>query len=511
MSRRALAAPLTVALLAGCAAAPQQTTERPRALRVAAAESVCSVRPGGFTNLSSVSYGFAELLVRPKPDGSLEPWLAESFSRDGDTTWRFKLRSGVKFHNGRDVDAAAVVAGLKRHAANSFVSDAVTVGQLEVAGPMEFTLTTTEPAATGPNALASIFSYPVYDAEALEQAGDDERKVVEAGVYTGPYRPTAIEGDRITAQRHEGYWGDRAPYEEYELRCVADAQARLGAVRAGEVDLAFGPPTGVADVVRGDDRLRHVRAEVATEAACLQLNLNRAPFDQVEVRRAFLLAVDYDQLAADLPDGLAERAEGLYPRSVPWHQSLQRTDADEAGRLLDAAGWQAGPDGVRVRGGAPLKITYLWSEDPTYERIGLLLRDQLRPVGFDVELRQVEAHYDNTDWPQEWNLNVNPLRMEGLGNDPGQVLLNWFGAGGQNFGGVQDAELNALVDRLGAAATPGDRDDLLRQAERLAVERGYASVLVFRANDAVAGPGFHTYRPDPKLLAIDARNPSHGS
>lgn len=507
MSRRFPVAALCAVVLAGCGAAPD-AVERSSALRVAAAESVCSVRPGGFTNLSLVGYGFAELLVRPRPDGSLEPWLAESFRREGDTTWRFTLRPGVTFHNGRSVDAAAVVAAINRQAADSFVSDVVTTGRLAVVAPLEFTLTTAAPSATAPHALASIFSYPVYDPDALERAGDDERKVVEAGAYTGPYRPTDVQGDRITATRFDGYWGERAPFAEYELRCVADPQARLAAVRTGEVDVALGPPTGVADVVRSDDRLRHVRADVATEAACLQLNLGRAPFDDPGVRRAFLRAVDYGRLAADLPDGLAERAEGLYPRSVPWHQSTQHTDRDAATRLLDAAGWRAGPDGIRVRGETPLRITYLWSEDPAYERIGLLLRDQLRPVGFDVVVRQVQAHYDNADWPDDWQLNVNPLRMEGLGNDPGQILLNWFGAGGQNFGRVRDAELDALVEGLATAVAPEDRHDLIRRAERLVVDRGYAAVLVFRANDAVTGPGLHDYRPDPKLIAVDARSPS---
>ncbi|MEJ3742538.1 ABC transporter substrate-binding protein [Actinomycetes bacterium KLBMP 9797] len=500
--KRAVAAVLAglIAGVCGCGDNSRETASpAPQVLRVATAESRCTIAPMGMTGLSPVSYGMAELLVRPLADGGVAPWLAESFVQERPDLWRFQLREGVRFHNGRQMDADAVVASLRHVAKESFTRDAVTGGTLTVTGPREFTLTTEEPLALAPNALASIYSYPIYDVAAAERAGKDETALVAAGVYTGPFRPVAVTGQVITTERFEGYWGTRPHLPGVELRCVGDAQARVSAVRAGEVDIALSPPPGVATVLGNDQRAVLTTAKTPTEATFLQLNLGRAPFDELPVRQAFALGIDYAAVSRGL--GLGEPATGLYPAAAPWTARSQRTDPAAATRLLDEAGWTAGPDGVRVKNGRALRVTYLWSESPAHETIGVLLRDQLRTVGFDVRPRQVEAHYDDESWPAEWHLNANPMTMDGLGNDPTQVLHNWLGPGAQNFGRVRDAHLDRIVAEARQAPAPR-RNDLLREAQRIISAQGYAVVAAFAPVEAVVGTAYRGFRPDPKQLHI---------
>ncbi|QSB16819.1 hypothetical protein JQS43_11340 [Natronosporangium hydrolyticum] len=469
---------------------------------MAVAESRCAVTPLAMSGLSTVSYGMAELLVRPLPDGGIEPWLAESFTQEQPDTWRIQLRDGVRFHNGREVDAEAVVAAMEYASERSFAADPVSTGTVEATGPQEVTIVTGEPLAVTPQSLASIYSYPIFDVAALEAAGEDEAEVVAAGVYTGPFRPSAVTGQTIHAERFEDYWGPAPAVANLELRCITDAQARVSAVRAGEADIALSPPPDAAAALADDPRATYVAGSEA-EATFLQFNLTQPPFDELAVRQAVVQGIDYSALAEGL--GLTgPPAAGLYPAGMPWAGETQGTDLAAAQRLLADAGYQPGEDGVGERDGVPLRITYLWSEDPSHESLGILLRDQLAPLGFDVHLRQVEAHYDNASWPEEWHVNANPLTMDGLGNDPTQVLYTWLGQGGLNFGQVADEQLDDVIAQARLTADQGERDDLLRQAQELVWAEGYGVVAAFWPVGAVVNTGYGGFLPDSKLLHIGA-------
>ncbi|MEJ3742533.1 ABC transporter substrate-binding protein [Actinomycetes bacterium KLBMP 9797] len=500
---------LVLSLQAGCTN-DAGAHSRAEILRLSVPESRPSLQPTGFLGYSIASYGIGEQLVRPRSDGSMVPWLLESFNRTNPTTWSLRLRPGIRFHNGAAVDAAAVVAALERQAKDSFRTDALTTGKLRATGPLEITLTTPTPTATVPEDLGGVYRYyVVYDVAAADRAGRDEGKLVDAGIYTGPFRPTANDGRRITATRFDGYWGQAPPWSGLEIIPMPDPQARLSAVRSGEADVALAPPAEAAVMVEGDHRLEYRAADLPNHAVYAQFNAARPPFDDEVVRRAFVLGIDYQRLARDVAGGrVYTPARGLYPDGLPFTVYTQRTDTGAAAAILDGAGWRPGPDGVRVRNGQRLRVTYLHeSSRPEHESVGLSLHDQLRPLGFDVALTPVEDAYDNESWPAEWSITAVSLTLDG--NAPAEVIGGWLSHDGLNFGKISDARLDRLVDDL-RRTDPPQRHQLLRDVQRLVADRAYATVLAFRPTDVVVRSGFDTFRPDEQFLFFTPTSPAGG-
>ncbi|SDI06889.1 ABC-type transport system, substrate-binding protein [Sinosporangium album] len=497
---------LLAVLAAGCGggAAPDRSAAY-GGLRLAVPEPRASVQPRGFAGYSISSYGVGEHLLRARPDGTVEPWLAQSYERVGPTVWRVRLRGDVTFHNGRPVDAPAVVAALRRQVEAGYGNDAVAKAELKAEGPLTVTLTTEKPSGAVPRDLASLHRYyMIYDAAAAEKAGTDEQKLLAAGIYTGPYKPVSINQQQITARPYDGYWGPEPALPEIRILSIGDPEARLAAVRSGEADIALSPP---AESIRSIGRAGGIvyrRAELAQRAAYMQLNLRRPPFDDLAARRAFLLGIDYARLSAVAAGGgVFDRAVGLMPVSLPFGVETQRTDASAAAALLQEAGWTAGPDGVRVKDGTPLRVHYQHEGGyPEYEAIGVVLRDMLRPLGFDVTLGRIEDAYAPESWPDTWSASVVALSLDGA--SVVDMVSGWLvGGGGANFGGIADDRVDALAARLQASPL-ADAHGSLRELQKLIADRAYAGVLAFRPVDAVVNTRFSDYRPDPGFVFVEA-------
>src|SRR5690606_18075648 len=98
--------------------------------------------------------------------------------------------------------------------------------------------------------------FAVFDPKAARRAGSDPDKLLAAGLYTGPFRVTALRPDALTLERNPDYWGGEVTLPGVEVRFVPDAQARVLAVRNDEADLAFYPPTEALRTLRGTRAVR---------------------------------------------------------------------------------------------------------------------------------------------------------------------------------------------------------------------------------------------------------------
>ncbi|SDM18491.1 ABC transporter substrate-binding protein [Allokutzneria albata] len=488
--RKLLALALGIALLTGCASAPIAPPDTLRIVTPYKVKSLDPIKQG----LWSPEWGYGELLMRATDNGGVEPWVLQRLEPVNGTQWRLVLRSGVTFSNGRELDSAVLKTVLERHLAeNALVKANLPGAKIETPDANTVLLSTSAPVVNLPNLLADEQSVTVFDPQAQ-------------GVYTGPFTVSKLDDNELVLARNPKYWGGQAKLSEVRVRFVPDGQARLLAVRTGEADIALYPPTDALGSVK--DAASGPR--MATASQPLQQlraipNLRRAPMNDLAVRRAFALAIDYDQLAKQVLDGLYRTPKGIYPDAVPYALETQRTDIAEARRLLDDAGWMHSSAGARVKDGKLLRLTVLtYPQQPDTKAVAVALQAQLSAVGIGVQVTEVQDNYEALKG-DAWDVGLSFDGTLGYTYDPIGPLRDFLTSqGSKNFGGVADAELDNLVSDLRTTTDTNARTPLLHRIQRVITDRGYLTVVAQRSSAAVVGGAFTGYRPSSVLHHVTA-------
>lgn len=475
-------------------------------LRVVTSFRVQSLEPVRPASYFLTEFALAELPLMLSAEGKLEPHLLESYSRIDERNWRLVLRPNVRFQNGKLLTAAAMAAAMNRQLERSASAKAVMPdAKVAVTGERELTLTTAYADPTVPAALADELVFPIYDVEALEAAGGDNAKLIACGCFTGPYRAVSLDERELRMARFDEYWRGRPPLSQVSIRFIGDPQARILAVQNDEADIALYPPSEAQRMLAGAGGAFFVTNPRSHGGPRIFLNVRRAPFDEVAVRRAFGLGLNYESLARDVMEGIGETAAGFYPPVHPWAIQNQKTDAAEAKRLLDEAGWRVGSDGLRTRNSLPLEITLLvYPQQPDWAKIATAMQAQLREIGFRLRIRQVEDINAAMKSQTDWHCSINSPGLVTTGGAPDPFLRDHLHSRGErNYGGVNDAELDRLLDELGGAFDEARRNEILRRVQQVVIaEKVYEVRPVFLRSRVVVGKRWRGYQASPQLHHI---------
>ncbi|MFF2083308.1 ABC transporter substrate-binding protein [Nocardia sp. NPDC058176] len=444
-------------------------------------------------------WGIAENLLQITDEGEVEPWLAESVTRDGDTRWIVTLRDGVTFQNGKPVDAAAVAAALTRQIAKSTAAqvylDPATTATVD---GDKVVLTTPKPNAMVPAALAARDnSLQIYDVAAMEAAGGDSAKIVGAGAYSGPYAITAWTPDNLVLAPYANHWEGTPPLKGVTVRVVPDEQARLAGVRSGEADMAFYPSTSAKLELQGDKDVHVLSSELALQSLLVEMNLKAGIFTDTAVRKAFTAAIDYEGIAADVGNGQFAAAKSLYPDSLSFAVDNQVHDLDEAKRLLDAAGWVPGGDGIRAKDGRKLVVRFVTqAQGPETNDVAIAMKDQVARAGFDLRIDNAEDSAAVKKDPAAWESSVALSGSLSGTADPIQpYLVRWTTGGSANAQGVANPEIDAIGEELRGEFDTARRDALLERAQAILVrDEAYVVAGTFKYFTVVAGPEWADYQ-----------------
>lgn len=451
-------------------------------------------------------FGVSELPLRLESDGQLRPWLLESFARIDDRNWRLILRPNVTFQNGRLLTAKAMAAAMNRQLERSASAKATLPGaRIAVTGARELTLTTVEPDASAPNALADELVFQIYDVETVEAAGDDPNKLVGSGCFTGPYKVVSLNEREMRLARYDQYWQGLPPLSDISLRFVTDGQARILAVQNDEADIALYPPSEAQRILAGRNDAFFKTSSQSNGGPRILLNLRHAPFNDTAVRRAFSLGINYQSLATEVMEGVADVATGFYPPVWSWAAQNQKTNSNEARRLLEDAGWQVGGDGARIKNDRPLEITLLvYPQQPDFATLATAIQAQLREAGFRIQIRQVEDINAAMRDGSAWHAAFNSPGLVTTGGAPEPFLRAPLTSKGErNYGGVNDSELDRLVDELSHTFETARRSALLARIQEIVIaERVYEVRPVFLRSRVVVGRRWRDYQPSPQLHHI---------
>jgi len=311
-----------------------------------------------------------ESLVTRDADLKLQPELAESWE-PGQDGWTFKLRKGVKFHDGADFTAEDVVFSFTRanHEASDFKEQAKNVTAVEVIDDYTVKLKTDGPNPILPNQLTSIYMMDKGWAEKHNVVAPQDFKAKEENYAvrnangTGPFTLVSRAPDELTVLAANPNWWGKGQFpgniDKIEYRPISNAATRVAALLSGEVDFVLDPPLQDLKRIESADGLGvKTVAQIRSIFFGMDQGIDKLrtsdaegnPFKKAEVREAFNLAIDKAAIQRVVMEGLSFPTGMITPPGVlgntPDNDASYGFDTEKAKALLAKAGY---PDGFSVR------------------------------------------------------------------------------------------------------------------------------------------------------------------
>ncbi len=472
------------------------------------------------SNTSALRNVYDTLLSRD-PNLQLRPSLAESWRAVDETTWEFRLRPGVRFHDGSPLTAEDVKFTIERVTRvpgnpNSYATYIQGIREVQVVDERTIRFLTEGPVPLLPTNISNIFI--LSSAKGVRQT--TEFNSGPAAVGTGPYRLASWQpGQPLVLDRNAEYFAGPAHWQRVTFRPIANDGARVAALLSGDVDFINGVP--LQDVARlqsgrtrvfggpsayvymlypevGKDQLPGVRDAQGNP-------LPRNPWLDPRVREAMSLAINREAIVERLMEGRARVANQAIPAGFFGHSERippARFDPERARALLREAGFANG-----------FQTTLACPNDRFVNdsKICEAAAQQLQRIGIRVDL---STQPRTTFFPQrarrEW-----PLHAAGWGSLTGESSYfltsqihtsnRELGLGAINYSGISSPELDSLIQRGRRVLDDGERRRVLEEVmERVVAQHLVIPILTFETIWAGRADRIRfTPRADEETLAIE--------
>jgi peptide/nickel transport system substrate-binding protein len=450
-----------------------------------------------FTRVGRIGLHIVDPLVWSTGPGQYAPGLATSWTISPDATaYTFRLRQDVKFHDGSAFNADAVKVTFDRivdpetraQTAFSFIGP---YDRTEVVDPYTVRVRFKSPHAAFLNGASSPY-LGIISPAAVRRYGRDFGRDVFVG--TGPFLLQSYRTDaEVRLIRNPNYnWASRIfrheglPYlQNIVYRIIPEEATRLATLETGE-------NLFIEDVPVGDvERLKRLRDKVLLEIPqagsghSLMMNQQRAPMNELGVRRAVMHGIDKEGLVKTVWNGVFKAAcSPLQPNMFGFDAETCKKapyNVDQARRLLEEAGWRPGPDGIRVKDGQRLNLEFFLQTTPQKsQEMAAFIQANLRQVGINVNLN-VLARAGYLDAVRQGRHHFQ--FWWDTGTDPGQMLRILFhssnAGGGTNRNNYRNAEMDQLITQIGAIAEPARRREAIVKAQQKVIDE---AVMVYLAD-----------------------------
>ncbi|MBW4651266.1 MAG: ABC transporter substrate-binding protein [Kastovskya adunca ATA6-11-RM4] len=448
--------------------------------------------PGNITDGNSivVQHQIYNRLLDIKPGTTeLEPGLATQWtaSEDG-KTWTFKLREGVKFHDGTDFNAEAVKFNVQRWWNPEFEFGYRDAGKIyeiwanlfggykgseasllqdvvaEDASTVKFVLK--QPFAAFPSAIASGY-FGIASPTAIKQAKGSYGTPSSTAVGTGAFVFKEWRtGDRIVLEKNPNYWKEGLPKaNQLVFRFITDPAARLAQLRAGTVDFTVDLTPDQLTEIEGDTNLEAV-LRPSLNVGYLTLNPSYEPLSKLEVRQAIALAINKQAIVNAFWGKLGQSDAHFTSPSLAEFQSKEVQDypynPEQAKQVLAEAGYPNGFD---------LDLWYMPVSRPYFPNpkpIAEALAAELSTVGIRVNLQTKDwaAYLEDRNKPPGFQSFM--LGWTGDYGDPDNFYYPHFGPGStSDIGGWKDEEVFQLLNRGREVADEEERQKIYAQVDEI--------------------------------------------
>lgn len=411
-------------------------------------------------------------LVRLNADGQLEPDLATAWEVSDDLkTWTFELRQGVKFHSGKDFEAADVVATVDHIMDKATGSTARTnlsmVGDIKAVDKYTVEFTLTQPYA----GFADLFAEHQMRIAPADKIG----KMGAEPDGTGPFKlESYTPGDRLILIKNPDYFRKGLPYlDKVVLRIIPEMAAQIVALRSGDIDLAWNIPPEAVSLLKPETGINIDSIPTGAWDGVI-MNNQVKPFDDVRVRQAVAAAIDKRAMVDAVLFGQGTTTLTPIPASSPYFykdMKVGAADPEKAKKLLAEAGYANGFD-----------ITmYLPIGRPTRERLGVVAAEMLKAANIRVQLQRVPWDQFNKEIEGKAALYADGFFSRSTVDTSVYPFYHSSGSWNAGLWHYKNAEVDKLLDQARMTKDETARKTLYQQFQA-AVEQDVPSLITYNQN-----------------------------
>jgi len=454
-------------------------------LRIGLSADITSLDPHYLAAQPNINIGWHvfDALTRVDPRARLIPGIATSWRVVDATTWEFKLRKGVRFHDGSELTAEDVAFSLERPLSiagspGGFASFVRPIVAKEIVDPYTIRLKTAAPYGALPQDLNSIL---IVSKKSAATATSEDFNSGRAMIGSGPYRFVRFaRGDRVELARFDGHWETPAAWDKVIFRLLPTDPARTAALLAGDVDVIENVPTADLARLRGNPNYRLAQA-VSWRTIFFHLDQYRGqpplvtdksgkpiaanPFMDVRVRRAISKAINRPALAERVMEGAAVPAANVVSPQIFGHNAELKAEAydpEGAKKLLAEAGY---PDGFGLTVAAP-NNRYV-NDDQVAQTVAQMLarvgiRTRVETLPLSVYLTKVRDQQFSFAM-LGWGSYSADLALRSLAATPNPAQ----GYGAWNWARYANPRLDRLIEQALATLDQTKREAIAREAGAL--------------------------------------------
>ena len=458
-------------------------------LKIAMAADVTTVDPH-FFNLfpnNNIAEHIFDKLVQMDPDSKMIPGLATSWKTIDPTTWEFKLRKGVKFHDGSELTAEDVVFSIDRvplvpNSPGPFSAYTKAIVGKQIVDPYTIRFKYATPYPLAPNDLSTIY---IVSKKVATGASTEDFNSGKVAIGSGRYKLVKyVNGDRIDLVRNDAYWGDKPGYEKVTFRIIKNESARVAALLSGDVDAIEQPPTADFARIKADPKFT-VTSKISHRVIYFNFDhqdrqspfitakdgkpLAKNPLLDPRVRRAISKAINRPAIAQSVMEGQAIPSGQLVSEKLFGNVPTLKADAydpEGAKKLLAEAGY---PDGFNLTIHGPSgryvndeKIVQAVAQ--MLSRIGITSKVETAPMGpYSGRASKQEFSFHMVGWGASTGEASSPLRslLATFNRDKGLGAVNW--------GRYANPKVDYLIEQALQQVDDENRKIMLQRATELAM------------------------------------------
>ena len=411
-----------------------------------------------------------EVLVEVNEKFELLPGLAKKWENKDENTWVFTLESGVKFHDGTDMDAEAVAWSINNTIEkNPTTQTSSKISKAEATGTDEITITTSEPNAELPEFM-HLSNFGIIAKSSYDSGGN-----MDIPIGTGPFKVKEFNSatGAFSTERFEDYHGSASSIDGVYMTGMTDANTRAMALESGEIDFTCDLPFNELDRL---DALDNVRVEKYDTARVYNISLNcNDLFKEKDVRQATSLAIDRKTISEKVLNGCGTPSKNIFTENMAWNDpdiDASGFDLEKAKSLMDQAGWKdTNGDGIRDKDGREFEFTLMtYTERPGLPLIAEAIQSQLKELGMKVNVSTMDwsamsERQKNGEWGMSMSGSATAMAPSSI-----YFLNNNYNSEKLAAIGYSNPEFDSLLAEAGKTFDTEARYEISRKIQRLAME-----------------------------------------